>query len=71
MSKHRHSKDRLFITYSEHKNGTSTCTSIEWGGKKDPVKVPLTKLPFNCCALSLEPFQNPVCTPEGQLFDIM
>ena len=35
------------------------------------MKVPLTKLPFNCCALSLEPFKNPVCTDEGNVFDIV
>ena len=63
MSKHRHSKDRLYITYSEHK--------LEWGGLKDPIKVPLTRLPFNCCSLSLEPFKNPYSSPEGNVFDIL
>ena len=27
------------------------------------------RLPYNFCALSLQPFQTPVCTPEGQIFD--
>jgi peptidyl-prolyl cis-trans isomerase-like protein 2 len=73
MSKHRHSKDRMFITYNEHKYGIilGNWIVLEWGGKKDPKKAPLTKLPFDCCALSLEPFQNPVCTLEGHIFDIM
>ena len=61
--KKRHSKDRLFITTTEHK--------YEWGGKKDDVKVPISKLPFFCCSLSLLPFENPVCSPDGIVFDIM
>ena len=38
MGKHKHSKDRMFITASEMKN--------EWCGKKDPQHVPIAKLPF-------------------------
>ncbi|KAL4481435.1 hypothetical protein ABPG74_007524 [Tetrahymena malaccensis] len=63
MGKHRHTKDRMFISYTEHK--------MEWGGKKDPEKVPMSKLPFFCCSLSLTPFKNPVCSPDGIIFDIM
>jgi peptidyl-prolyl cis-trans isomerase-like protein 2 len=33
--------------------------------------VPIAKLPFSCCALSLLPFENPVCTIEGDVFDVM
>jgi peptidyl-prolyl cis-trans isomerase-like protein 2 len=62
MGKHKHSKDRMFITYSEMKN--------EWCGKKDPVHTPIAKLPFDCCALSLMPFENPVCTDDGTIFDV-
>jgi peptidyl-prolyl cis-trans isomerase-like protein 2 len=28
-------------------------------------------LPFNCCALTMQPFQNPVMTPSGAVFDIV
>ena len=63
MGKKRHSKDRLYITYNEQKH--------EWSGKKDTIKVPMSKLPFFCCSLSLLPFENPVCTPDGIIFDIM
>jgi len=31
----------------------------------------MATLPFNCCALSLQPFSNPVCSPNGIVFDIM
>ena len=63
MGKKRHSKDRLFITNTEHK--------MEWGGKKDLKKVPMAKLPYYCCSLSLLPFENPVCTENGIVFDIV
>ena len=65
MGKHRHTKDREFISATEWKN--------EYGGKRvtvgsqDSVHI----LPFDHCALSLAPFQTPVCTPEGVLFDIL
>ncbi len=42
----------------------------DWEGKKDKKKIPFVKLPFNCCALSLLPFEDPVCTNEGNVFDI-
>ena len=29
------------------------------------------RLPFNFCALSLAPFENPVCTEEGNVFDLL
>ncbi|CAJ0843585.1 14336_t:CDS:2 [Entrophospora sp. SA101] len=28
------------------------------------------KLPFNYCSLSLQPFEHPVCTPDGMIFDL-
>ncbi|QIW95094.1 hypothetical protein AMS68_000612 [Peltaster fructicola] len=28
------------------------------------------KLPFNYCALSLQPFEHPVCTSDGNVFDL-
>ena len=62
MGKKRHSKDRMFITMTEHK--------WEWGGKKDAANCPIAKLPFFCCSLSLLPFENAVCSPDGIVFDI-
>ncbi len=63
MGKHRHSKDRLFITQTEHKQ--------EWGGKKDPTFNPIPRLSFGFCPLSLQPWRDPVCAPDGTTFDIM
>jgi peptidyl-prolyl cis-trans isomerase-like protein 2 len=54
MGKHKHSKDKMHITYTEMKE--------DWEGKKDKKKIPFVKLPYYCCALSLLPFEDPVCT---------
>ncbi|KAE9036549.1 Peptidyl-prolyl cis-trans isomerase-like 2 [Phytophthora rubi] len=62
MGKNRHSKDRLFITQTEHK--------YLYGGKKQEIRRAYKRLPFNCCAITLCPFTNPVCTREGHLFDL-
>ncbi len=52
----RHSKDRLFITQTEHK--------VEYGGKKTQAVHSYQALPFDHCALGLCPFTAPVCTKE-------
>jgi peptidyl-prolyl cis-trans isomerase-like protein 2 len=58
-----HNKDAMYIKASEW--------AAEWGGKKAAgTRHAFKKLPFNCCALSLRPFEDPVCTPEGHCFDI-
>ena len=51
------------MTQTEHKE--------EWGGKKDPSTSPLPRLSFNFCPLSLQPIKDPVCTPDGTMFDIL
>lgn len=64
MGKKQHSKDRMFIT--------STEWATEWGGAKSKeLRTPFKRLPFNCCALTFTPFDDPVCTPEGHVFDVM
>ena len=63
MGKKRHSKDKMYMTNWEVKH--------EGAGKKDSQIVPIAKLPFDYCALSLQPFKNPVCTPDGMVFDIV
>lgn len=57
--KHRHSQDRMFITATEWRN--------EYGGKKSAAPgsgTTYSPLPFTHCALSLSPYQTPVCTKE-------
>ena len=34
-------------------------------------KAGFRRLPFYCCALSLQPFENPLCAVDGTVFDLM
>ena len=61
MGKKQHSKDRMFLTRTEWNR--------DWGGHKKR-RVAFSTLPFHCCALSFQPFQDPVCTPDGFVFDL-
>lgn len=65
MGKKRHSQDKLWITYKE--------LVQDWGGKSvDGNKhLPIKKLPFFCCSLGFMPFKDPVCLPDGTIFDIV
>eukprot|EP00658_Telonema_sp_P-2_P046991 TRINITY_DN3541_c0_g1_i2.p1 TRINITY_DN3541_c0_g1~~TRINITY_DN3541_c0_g1_i2.p1 ORF type:complete len:577 (-),score=176.64 TRINITY_DN3541_c0_g1_i2:373-2103(-) len=53
-----------FLTATEHQR--------DRGGFK-PAKNnrAFKKLPFSCCAISLAPFEDPVCDPQGNVFDIV
>mmetsp|Transcript_38784 Transcript_38784/g.64491 ORF Transcript_38784/g.64491 Transcript_38784/m.64491 type:complete len:605 (-) Transcript_38784:107-1921(-) len=63
MGKNQHSKDKLWMTATEWKN--------EWGGKKEEIRTAYKRLPFYCCALSFQPWEDPMCTPEGHVFEIL
>lgn len=64
MGKKQHSKDRMFITKTEW--------ATEWGGAKSKEnRTPFKRLPFYCCSLTFTPFEYPVCTPDGSVFDVM
>ncbi|BBM97156.1 peptidyl-prolyl cis-trans isomerase-like 2 [Marchantia polymorpha subsp. ruderalis] len=64
MGKKQHSKDRMFITKTEW--------ATEWGGAKSrDLRTPFKRLPFYCCALTFVPFEDPVCTVDGHVFDIL
>ncbi|CAI0507674.1 unnamed protein product [Linum tenue] len=64
MGKKQHSKDRMFITRTEW--------ATEWGGAKSKeLRTPFKRLPFYCCALTFTPFESPVCTADGSIFEIM
>ncbi|KAK3237421.1 hypothetical protein CYMTET_52499 [Cymbomonas tetramitiformis] len=63
MGKKRHSKDRAYITKTEW--------ATEWGGfKNKDVNAPFRQLPFFCCALTFVPFEDPVATDDGMVFEI-
>ncbi|PFH59755.1 hypothetical protein XA68_11936 [Ophiocordyceps unilateralis] len=64
----------LQITHSEWSSSDAHSASV---GAKASLRaaagihtVPFRRLPFNYCAASLQPFKNPVCTPEGIVFDV-
>jgi peptidyl-prolyl cis-trans isomerase-like protein 2 len=44
----------------------------DFGGKKDTPEKRLgyRPLPFYCCSLSLQPWETPVVTQEGLIYDI-
>ena len=59
--------DKLYITHSEW--ASSDGFSANSGAQSKVSGAPFRRLPFNFCAASLQPFQNPVCTPDGTIFD--
>lgn len=67
MGKKQHQKDKLYLTTNEWK--------YEWGGFKGTQNSgensKFRRLPFFCCSLSLQPFENPLCTSEGVMYDLM
>ncbi|XP_066544987.1 RING-type E3 ubiquitin-protein ligase PPIL2 [Amia ocellicauda] len=64
MGKRQHQKDKMYITCSEY-------THFYGGKKPDIPKANFRRLPFDHCSLSLQPFEYPMCTPEGHVFDLL
>ncbi|KAI0023250.1 hypothetical protein F4780DRAFT_103841 [Xylariomycetidae sp. FL0641] len=60
--------DKLYITHSEW--SSSDAFSANTGSRSHQSSAPFRRLPFNFCAASLQPFEHPVCTPEGTIFDV-
>jgi len=68
MGRKQHQSDKLWLTTQEWK--------YFFGGKKpdrkaDPDEVDFKRLPFDHCALSLQPFENPYCDKDGNVFDLV
>ena len=64
--------DKLYITHSEWASEDAYAASSGSGVSKAKVAgvdSTFRRLPFNYCALSLQPFSQPVCTPTGTTFD--
>ncbi|KAJ3415621.1 Peptidyl-prolyl cis-trans isomerase cyp8 [Chytridiales sp. JEL 0842] len=59
--------DKMYITHSEW----STLDFGQGGYKAKPKGSEFKRLPFNCCALSLLPFETPRCTKDGYIFDLV
>lgn len=47
--------------------------ALDWhsGASAGKPKTNFKRLPFSCCSLSLQPFDVPVCTPKGQVYDLV
>ncbi|KAI9302829.1 peptidyl-prolyl cis-trans isomerase-like 2 [Cunninghamella echinulata] len=62
--------DKLYITHSEWSGevGQHSASSGTSGRKTNEG---FKRLPFYCCSLSLQPFDHPVCTPDGIVFDLV
>jgi peptidyl-prolyl cis-trans isomerase-like protein 2 len=66
--------DKLYITHSEwsssdafgNARGANTSNRASANGLSSTFK----RLPFNYCAVSLQPFTDPVCTESGTIFDL-
>ncbi|XP_065197325.1 RING-type E3 ubiquitin-protein ligase PPIL2-like [Sycon ciliatum] len=68
MGKKQHQKDKMYLTTTEW--------STLFGGKKAAAgdqgkNASFRRLPFDCCSLSLQPTDNPYCTAEGVVFDLL
>lgn len=58
------------ITHSEWSSSDAYSASSGAGTSKKQHGASFRRLPFNFCAASLQPFKNPVCTPDGTIFDV-
>uniref|UniRef100_A0A1B6I137 RING-type E3 ubiquitin-protein ligase PPIL2 n=1 Tax=Homalodisca liturata TaxID=320908 RepID=A0A1B6I137_9HEMI len=63
MGKRQHQKDKLYLTYNEW-------TTLYGGKKAGPEKSNFRRLPFDHCCVSLQPFENPYCDREGNIFEL-
>jgi peptidyl-prolyl cis-trans isomerase-like protein 2 len=63
MGKKKHSKDPMYVTATEWKDS--------YGGKKNRSTQGGYQLPFDACAMTLGPFETPVCSGDGVVFDIL
>ncbi|XP_017286344.1 RING-type E3 ubiquitin-protein ligase PPIL2 [Kryptolebias marmoratus] len=64
MGKRQHQKDKMYITCAEYTNF--------YGGKRAEIpQANFRRLSFDHCSLSLQPFEYPVCTEDGVVFDLL
>ncbi|TYJ53572.1 peptidyl-prolyl cis-trans isomerase-like 2 [Cryptococcus floricola] len=73
-----HNSDKMYVTHAEHSAGSHTASS--YGKRAATGKSEFQRLPFDCCALSLQPFKNPVAVvaqpkegeaPRADVFDLL
>ncbi|KAK4505323.1 hypothetical protein PRZ48_003286 [Zasmidium cellare] len=65
--------DKLYITHSEWSSEDAFSASAGANARKSAnagAGASFKRLPFNFCAVSLQPFEHPVCTGDGTIFDL-
>lgn len=63
--------DKLYITHSEWSSGDQFSASAGSNvNTSSSTSGTFKRLPYNFCALSLQPFEHPVCTADGTIFDL-
>ncbi|KAG7306915.1 hypothetical protein JYU34_007022 [Plutella xylostella] len=66
MGKRQHQKDKMYLTYTEW-------TTL-YGGKRSGTAVEedtsFKRLPFDHCSLCLQPFDEPFCDEDGNIFEL-
>ncbi|KAG0329140.1 Peptidyl-prolyl cis-trans isomerase cyp8 [Dissophora globulifera] len=63
--------DKMYITHSEWSNEFSEGGMIFGGaGGRRNTQI-FRRLPFDCCSLSMQPFEHPFCTEDGIIFDLV
>jgi len=65
MGGHGRAHNKTYVTAKE---------MIEMGiGRREGVQefIKRAKIPFYCCAISMQPFQDPMAAPDGTVFDIL
>ncbi|KAL1737072.1 cyclophilin-like domain-containing protein [Schizophyllum commune] len=66
--------NKLYITHQEHAGFFGDHSSSTGYKKKSEAPHPGTRTPFDCCALSFQPFSHPVCARNadgtGTVFDL-
>lgn len=58
-------KEKQYQSATEHKANSH----LRAGGKRGTGNGQERRLPFHCCALTLTPYQHPVCTSNGIVFE--
>ena len=64
--------DKLYMRASEHatsSGGSAAAHRYATGMTSSSGAGAARPLPFDCCALTLQPFMNPVASPEGVVFE--
>ncbi|KAF8898859.1 cyclophilin-like domain-containing protein [Infundibulicybe gibba] len=67
--------DKLYITHAEHAGHFGSHSASSGYKAKSQAPHPGTRTPFDCCALSFQPFSHPVCARNldgtGTVFDLV